>query len=91
MASPRLPLLAQALPLDGVVRIELCEGVPVFRAPAEIHCRIEELLEHSAQGTLSAEEARELGRYEELDELLSLVNRLIRNETLAGGTLAQSA
>jgi hypothetical protein len=94
MNPPRIELLAQALPLDDAVRIELREGVPIFRAPPRIQERIEELLEKRSEAPLSAEEEGELGRYEELDDLLGLVNRLVRNEMLVddrGSGLARSA
>lgn len=78
-ASSHLEMLAQALPMDGAVRIELRDGVPVFRAVPRIQERIEELLEKQPEVPLTASEERELLQYEELDEFLSLVNRLVRN------------
>ncbi len=53
----------------------------VFRAT---HCtqeRIEHLLEKRTEGPLDAAEEQELLAFEELDELLSLVNRLVRTRT----------
>jgi len=86
-APPYLETLAKALPLEDAVRIELREGVPVFRARPRIQERIEELLEKEKQPTspLTEGEERELLQYEELDEFLSLVNRLVRNSMRAGG------
>jgi len=87
LTSPlKLPILAQALPLDNVVRIELSEGVPIFRALPHIQERIEELLEKQQITALTASEKRELAQYEELDDFLSLVNRLVRNLMQANGT-----
>ncbi len=83
---PKLQILAQALPLDNVVRIELSEGAPIFRALPHIQERIEELLEKQQITTLTANEKRELAQYEELDDFLSLVNRLVRNLMQANGT-----
>jgi hypothetical protein len=80
--------------MDDAVRIEPCEGVPVFRATPRVQDRIEDLLEKQAEGPLSTGEQRELLAFEELDELLSLVNRLVRNATGTGGQdgpLAQTA
>jgi hypothetical protein len=87
MAAPPLHLetLANALPLEDAVRIELREGVPVFRAQPRIQDRVEELLEKQPTSPLTAGEKRELLQYEELDEFLSLVNRLVRNSIRAGG------
>ncbi len=44
-SSLHLETLANALPLEDAVRIELREGVPVFRAQPKIQDRSEELLE----------------------------------------------
>lgn len=83
MKSPLLKALLQDLPIDAAVRIELVEGVPIFRAPPHVRDRIEDLLEQQQTTTLNADESRELAQYEELDEFLGLVNRLVRNETLS--------
>jgi len=85
MVLPQLPKLVQALPMDDAVRIEPCEGVPVFRATPRVQERIEDLLEKQAESALDADEERELLAYEELDELLSLVNRVVRNSMQPGG------
>jgi hypothetical protein len=94
MALSHLPKLVQALPMDDAVRIEPHEGVPVFRATPRVQERIENLLEKQTEGPLDAAEERELLAYEELDELLSLVNRLVRtsmNPTGSGEPLARTA
>ncbi len=76
---PTLKQLPATLPLEGAVRLELEEGIPVFRASSAVQDRIEKLL--GKQGTigLSAEEAQELDSYEEVDDYLSFVNRTVRN------------
>ncbi len=79
MLVPQLPALLRALPIDDAVRIEPYEGVPIFRATPRVQERIEDLLEKQMEGPLAEGEARELEAFEELDELLSLVNRLVRN------------
>jgi hypothetical protein len=76
---PRLRSLPASLPLEGAVRIELEEGVPVFRASGAARARIEELLLRQQESRLTAEEEKELDRYEEIDDYLSFVNRLVRN------------
>jgi hypothetical protein len=87
IAVPPLDVLAQAFPMDDAVRIELREGVPTFRATPKIQERVEELLEKQPAAALTADEERELAQYEELDGLLSLVNRLVRNLVQSpGGT-----
>jgi hypothetical protein len=76
---PRLQALPSTLPLERAVRIELEEGVPVFKASEFVHARIEKLLQKERRAALSAKEREELDRYEEVDDYLSFVNRLIRN------------
>lgn len=76
---PRLHSLPATLPLEGAVRIELEEGVPVFRASNTIRARIEDLILKQRTSGLSEGEKDELDRYEEVDDYLSFVNRLMRN------------
>jgi hypothetical protein len=76
---PRLRALPAMLPLEGAVRIELEEGVPVFRASNSIQARIEGLLLKEREVGLTIEEKGELDRYEEIDDFLSFINRTVRN------------
>lgn len=76
---PKLKTLPATLPIDGAVRIELEEGVPIFRASQEVQNRIEQLLEKQKVTALSADEEHEMDSYEEIDDYLSFVNRTIRN------------
>jgi hypothetical protein len=76
---PRLQSLPAMLPLEGAVRIELEEGVPVFRTSDVIRDRIEDLVAKQRRGGLSSAEEEELDRYEEIDDYLSFVNRVMRN------------
>ena len=71
--------LPATLPLDGAVSIELQQGVPVFRASAKIQKRIDLLLQKQQSGNLTSKEQAELAAYEEIDDYLSFVNRLVRN------------
>ncbi|NEP11119.1 MAG: hypothetical protein F6K14_13080 [Symploca sp. SIO2C1] len=81
--TTHLPLnihsLPKTLPQEGSICIELAEGIPIFRASEKVHTRIEILLEKEKKSLLNPEEAKELNEYEELDDYLSLVNRLVRN------------
>lgn len=61
---PQLPAL---LPLEGAVRIELEEGVPVFRASDVIQARIEDLVMKQGSGELSPGEEKALDHYEDAD------------------------
>jgi hypothetical protein len=76
---PKLNSLPQNLPIDGAVRIELQEGVPILRASASVQSRIEVLLIKQQETPLTSEENEELDRYEEVDDYLSFANRAIRN------------
>jgi hypothetical protein len=78
----KLEHLPSSLPLDGAVRIELVEGVPIFRASATVTERIETLIACGRESSLTEDEENELDGYEELDDYLSLVNRIIRNISL---------
>lgn len=51
----------------------------IFRASTAIQERIENLLDKNKSDSLTADEAEELQAFEEIDDYLSHVNRLIRN------------
>ncbi len=76
---PKLHRLPATLPPEGAVRIEIEEGVPIFRASDTVQARIEALLSKRLTSQLSAEETQELDSYEEIDDYLSFLNRVIRN------------
>jgi len=76
---PTLRHLPASLPLDGAVRLELQDGVPVLRASTAVQRRITTLLRKQKHGTLSPSKTAELDQYEELDDYLSLLNRFVRN------------
>jgi hypothetical protein len=80
---PKLDRLPASIPIEGAVRIELEEGIPMFRATAIVQTRVEELLNKQQESPLSEEEEQELDRYEEVDDYLSFVNRTVRNLFLA--------
>jgi hypothetical protein len=76
---PQLENLRDTLPIEGAVRIELVEGIPMFRASTTVKNRIEELLDKQQTLPLNHEEEQELNLYEEIDDYLSFVNRTVRN------------
>ena len=76
---PRLGDLPSTVPADGAVRIEIEEGKPVLRASSAVQERIEHLLQKQHGSALTSEEERELDGYEEMDDYLSLVNRVVRD------------
>lgn len=77
---PKLHNLPASFPAEGAVRIELEAGVPVFRTSAVVQERIETLLDRQHERDLSPAEIEELDRYEEVDDYLSFLNRLVRNQ-----------
>lgn len=79
---PRLKALPKSLPIERAVRIELQEGVPVFRASSMIQNRIEKLLFKQKESGLTEKENQELSLYEELDDYLSYANRIMRNDLI---------
>jgi hypothetical protein len=86
MTLPLLPKLQQLptnLPIDGAVRIELAEGIPIFRASSAVQDRIEALLSKQQASSLNPEELQELDCYEEIDDYLSFVNRTVRNLSIS--------
>jgi hypothetical protein len=76
---PKLCSLPQNLPLEGAIRMELVERIPIFRATNIVQTRIEALIAKQQDTTLSEEEEAELDCYEEVDDYLSFVNRMVRN------------
>jgi hypothetical protein len=79
----KLQNLPTSLPLEGAVRIDLVEGIPIFRAFSTVQTHIEELLAKQQTASLNSEEEQELDCYEEIDDYLSFVNRTLRNLELA--------
>lgn len=76
---PKLRNLPASLPLEGAIRIELEEGVPLLRASSFVQKRVNSLLLKERESGLSVQESKEFDRYEEIDDYLSLLNRLVRN------------
>jgi uncharacterized protein YnzC (UPF0291/DUF896 family) len=76
--------LPENLPRENAVKLELEQGVIIFRASSTVQKRVEELIEKEKSAALSPEELSELNSYEEIDDYLSHVNRLIRNSKELG-------
>jgi len=76
---PKLRSLPASLPLEGAICIELEEGVPILRASSLVQKRVDTLLLKERESGLSPQEAEEFDRYEEIDDYLSFLNRLVRN------------
>ena len=76
---PKLKRSSLMLPADNLVRIELQEGIPIFKATRAVQKRIELLLAKQRQEGLTNAELEELDGYEELDDYLSFANRVMRN------------
>ncbi|MBM3241902.1 hypothetical protein FJZ31_36995 [Candidatus Poribacteria bacterium] len=76
---PKFQALPVTLPIEGAVRIEIIEGIPIFKASSSVQTRIKELLQKEQHVGLTATESEELDRYEEVDDYLSFLNRVVRN------------
>lgn len=76
---PSLKKLPKSMPDDGSISLVLEEGVPVFRASTQVQKRIQMLLNSQRADQLTSEEVEELDRYEEIDDYLSHLNRVVRN------------
>jgi hypothetical protein len=79
LVIPKLNRLPETWLRDGAVQLELEQGIVIFRASAAVQTRIAKLLDKQRSNTLTETEERELTDYEEVDDYLSHVNRLIRN------------
>ncbi len=71
--------LPAGLPVERAIKLDLIEGIPVFRTSRTIQTRIESLLQKQKESFLDNDEFQELDRYEELNDYLNFVNRTIRN------------
>lgn len=78
---PQMQNISKSLPLEGVISIEITEGLPIFKASNLVKNRIDELLNKQKDSSLNLQEEQELDCYEEIDDYLSFVNRTIRNLT----------
>jgi hypothetical protein len=80
---PKIKKLPRSMPEEGAISIVLQEGVPIFRASRAVQERVQALLDKATDAKLSAAENEELNRYQEVDDYLSHLNRLIRNSILS--------
>ena len=76
---PKLHGLPLTLPRDGAVQLELEEGVLIFRVSDAVQDHIESLLNKQRDAALAPNEVEELQQYEDIDDYLSFINRLLRN------------
>lgn len=74
--------LPVSLQHDGAINIELEEGALIFRVSNEVQNRIEDLLHKQKSAELTDDEEKEMQQYEDIDDYLSLLNRLSRNMVL---------
>lgn len=82
-AFPKLHHLPATFPAEGAIRIEIEAGVPILRTSVFVQERIEVLLAKQREGALTTEEVEEFDLYEEIDDYLSFLNRLVRNQLQA--------
>jgi hypothetical protein len=75
----KLQPIPPAITQNVSIGLQSIEGIPIFQASPQIQERILQLLDKQKAELLSDMESQELDQYEELDDYLSLVNRLVRN------------
>ena len=80
---PRLNSLPANVSIDGAVRIELTEGIPILRTSSSVQDRIENLLIKQKESNLDSAEEQELDRYGEIDDYFSFVNHTIITNILS--------
>lgn len=76
---PTISDLPAALRRAGAVNLEVEQGVIILRASKAVQDRIESLLHKQQSSKLTRSEKKELQQYEQIDDYLSLLNRLSRN------------
>ena len=81
--------LPPGLRREGAINLEVEQGVIILRASKAVQDRIESLLNKQQTAKLTRAEKKELQQYEQIDDYLSLLNRLSRN--LAQSQKAQEA
>lgn len=79
---PKIRNLPKSLPMESAVRIELSEGIPVFKASSAIQNRIADLLFKQRENGVTEDEEKELLLYEELNDYLTFANLLMQNMIL---------
>lgn len=81
--------LPAALRREGAINLEVEQGIIILRASKAVQDRIESLLHKQQTAKLTRSENKELQQFEQIDDYLSLLNRLSRN--LAQSQKAQEA
>ena len=71
--------LPTTLRREGAITLELEQGVLILRASKAVQNRIQSLLRKQQAAKLTPSEDKELQQYEQIDDYLSLLNRLSRN------------
>lgn len=88
---PKLHGLPITLPRDGAVQLEFEQGVLIFRTSQAVADHIESLLRKQRSESLTQAETEELDQYEDIDDYLSFINRLLRNIALGQEESEKSA
>ena len=71
--------LPAAFRREGAIDLTVEQGVIILRASKAVQTRIESLVRKNRTTKLTQAEKRELQQYEQIDDYLSLLNRLSRN------------
>jgi hypothetical protein len=83
MTLPKLDSLPNNFQ-DGSITMRLEEGVPMFSASRIVRERIQELLDKEQNNLITKQELGELEQYEDIDDYLSHLNRVVRNMFVHG-------
>lgn len=90
-SMPKLHGLPMSLPRDGAVQLEFEQGILIFRTSQAVADHIESLLHKQRTDSLTQAETEELDQYEDIDDYLSFINRLLRNLALRQDESEKSA
>lgn len=82
--TPKLPFLSPddlppALQREGAINLEIEQGVLILRVSKAVQNRVENLMHKQQTTQLTEDEEKEMEQYEQIDDYLSLLNRLSRN------------
>lgn len=76
---PKLEALPPSFPAEGALNIKIKEGIPVIKSSSKIQNRIERLINRQKRGELSQDEIDQFDYFEQIDDYISLLNRITRN------------
>jgi len=76
---PKLETIPSSFPTEGALSLEIREGIPIIRSSSIIQNKIDRLINKQKEYGLSPDETDEFDYFEQIDDYISLVNRITRN------------